>query len=69
MHYKKAEEHPYNKSMATIERRLKNLLIAKENATTKDMKDIWEDKHRQLVSRYIRPHDKSICIRHTKEGA
>tara|TARA_R110002167_G_scaffold150184_1_gene343773 strand:+ start:1661 stop:1831 length:171 start_codon:yes stop_codon:yes gene_type:complete len=54
MHYKKAEEHPYNTSMITIERRLKNLLIAKENATTKDMKDIWEDKHRQMVSRYIR---------------
>ena len=40
--------------MATSERRLNTLLIAKENAKTKDMKDIWEENHRQLVSRYIR---------------
>jgi len=54
MHYKKAKEHPYNKSIAVIEKRVKNLHLAKDNAKTQDMKNMWEDKLKQFVSRYIR---------------
>ena len=54
MHYKKANEHPYHNSIAVIEKRMKNLHIAKNNAKTQDMKNIWEDKLKQLVAKYIR---------------
>jgi len=54
MHYKKAEDHPYNKSIVTVERRMKNLRIATDNSNSQDMKDIWEDKLKQLIAKYIR---------------